>query len=57
MIVSDSGQTIRINVKDIRVMGRTTQGVRLMNMSGTEKIVGVAKVVNEEASAIEIGNA
>ncbi|MCX6112180.1 MAG: DNA gyrase subunit A [Proteobacteria bacterium] len=57
MIVSDSGQTIRINIKAIRVMGRTTQGVRLMNMSGTEKIVGVAKVVNEEASDIEIGNA
>lgn len=57
MIVSDSGQTIRINVKDIRVMGRSTQGVRLMNLSGEEKIVGVAKVLNEEASNIEIGNA
>lgn len=57
MIVSDSGQTIRINVKDIRVMGRSTQGVRLMNLSGEEKIVGVAKVLNEEASNIEVGNA
>ncbi|MEI6092557.1 MAG: DNA gyrase C-terminal beta-propeller domain-containing protein, partial [bacterium] len=58
VIVSDSGQTIRINVKDIRVMGRSTQGVRVMNLSGEEKIVGVAKVVNEESSnIIEVGNA
>jgi DNA gyrase subunit A len=57
MLVSDSGQTIRINVKNVRVMGRTTQGVRLMNMSGEEKIVGVAKIVSEEPDNIEIGNA
>ncbi|MEI6080773.1 MAG: DNA gyrase C-terminal beta-propeller domain-containing protein, partial [bacterium] len=57
MLVSDAGQTIRINVKDIRVMGRSTQGVRLMNLSGEEKIVGVTKVVNEEVENIEIGNA
>jgi DNA gyrase subunit A len=57
MLVSDSGQTIRINVKNVRVMGRTTQGVRLMNLSGEEKIVGVAKIVSEEPDNIEIGNA
>ena len=57
MLVSDGGQTIRINVTDIRVMGRSTQGVRLMNLSGEEKIVGVTKVVNEEVENIEIGNA
>jgi DNA gyrase subunit A len=47
MLVSDGGQTIRINVKDIRVMGRSTQGVRLMNLDGGEKIVGVAKIISE----------
>jgi len=48
MLVSDGGQTIRINVSDISIIGRATQGVRLMNLSGTEKVVGVAKIVNEE---------
>ena len=47
MLVSDGGQTIRINVKDIRVMGRSTQGVRLMNLDDGEKIVGVAKIISE----------
>ncbi len=48
MLVSDGGQTIRTNVKDIRVMGRSTQGVRLMNLSSGEKIVGVTKLVNQD---------
>lgn len=47
MLVSDGGQTIRINVQNIRVMGRSTQGVRLMNLDGGEKIVGVAKIISE----------
>ena len=53
MLVSDGGQTIRINVGDISVIGRATQGVRLMNLSGAEKIVGVAKIVNEEVEIEE----
>lgn len=48
MLVSDGGQTIRINVKDIRIMGRSTQGVRLMNLDSTEKVVAVAKTVLQE---------
>ena len=56
MIVSDSGQTIRIKVKDIRVMGRATQGVRLMNLIAKEKIVGVTKIVSEDVENIETIN-
>lgn len=47
MIISSSGQTIRINIKDIRVMGRSTQGVKLMNLSKGEKIVSVARIPQE----------
>jgi DNA gyrase subunit A len=54
MLVSDGGQTIRMNISDISVIGRATQGVRLMNLSGTEKVVGVAKIVNEEAEIEEV---
>jgi len=53
MLVSDGGQTIRINVRDISIIGRATQGVRLMNLSGTEKVVGVAKIINEEVEIEE----
>ena len=49
MIVSDGGQTIRINVKDVRIMGRSTQGVRLMNLSSGEKIVGVTRTVLQDS--------
>ena len=53
MLVSDGGQTIRMNISDISIIGRATQGVRLMNLSGEEKVVGVAKIVNEEAEIEE----
>ena len=53
MLVSDGGQTIRMNVGDISIIGRATQGVRLMNLSGTEKVVGVAKIVNDEVEIEE----
>jgi DNA gyrase subunit A len=56
MIISDSGQTIRVKVSDFRVMGRATQGVRLMNLTGKEKIVGVTKIVSEEVENIETVN-
>ena len=44
---------IRINVADLRVMGRATQGVRLINLKGNDSIAAVAKVVND-ADANEI---
>jgi DNA gyrase subunit A len=53
MLVSDGGQTIRMNIGDISIIGRATQGVRLMNLSGAEKVVGVAKIVNDEVDIEE----
>jgi DNA gyrase subunit A len=37
-------------VSDLRVMGRATQGVRLINIKGTDSIAAVTKVLREEES-------
>ncbi|WP_420574224.1 DNA gyrase subunit A [Kordia sp.] len=48
MIINKSGIAIRMSVSDLRVMGRATQGVRLINIKGKDSIAAVAKVMNEE---------
>lgn len=52
MIINKSGLTIRMMVSDLRVMGRATQGVRLINIKGNDSIAAVTKVLREE-DAIE----
>lgn len=54
MIINKSGLTIRMMVSDLRVMGRATQGVRLINIKGNDSIAAVTKVVREE-DAVEEG--
>ncbi|QCX53991.1 DNA gyrase subunit A [Elizabethkingia sp. JS20170427COW] len=44
MIINKSGVAIRMNVSDMRVMGRNTQGVRLINLKGNDEIASVAKI-------------
>jgi DNA gyrase subunit A len=51
MIMTEQGKIIRVRIEDISVIGRNTQGVRLINLSEGEKVVAVAKVV-EEAVAL-----
>lgn len=49
MIINKSGITIRLKVKDVRIMGRATQGVRLINLEKRNDQIGsVCKVVSEE---------
>ncbi|MCF2874203.1 MULTISPECIES: DNA gyrase subunit A [unclassified Tenacibaculum] len=48
MIINKSGLTIRLAVEDLRVMGRATQGVRLINIKGKDSIAAVAKVMHEK---------
>ncbi|GAA4021792.1 DNA gyrase subunit A [Flavobacterium cheonhonense] len=50
MIINKSGLTIRMEVSDLRVMGRATQGVRLINIKGNDSIAAVTKVMKEEES-------
>lgn len=54
MIINKSGLTIRMKVSDLRVMGRATQGVRLINIKGTDSIAAVTKVMREEESDEDI---
>jgi DNA gyrase subunit A len=44
MIINKSGLTIRLAVADIRVTGRVTQGVKLINLKGKDSIAAVCKV-------------
>ncbi len=48
MIINKSGLTIRMKVSDLRVMGRATQGVRLINIKGNDSIAAVCKVMRED---------
>ena len=48
MIINRSGITIRMAVADLRVMGRATQGVKLINIKGDDSIAAVAKVMHED---------
>jgi len=48
MIINKSGITIRLAVKNLRIMGRATQGVKLIDIKGKDSIAAVAKVMHEE---------
>ncbi|WP_103863908.1 DNA gyrase subunit A [Aquimarina sp. I32.4] len=48
MIINKSGIAIRLAIEDLRVMGRATQGVRLINLKGKDSIAAVAKVMHDE---------
>ena len=48
MIINKSGIAIRMAVEDLRVMGRATQGVKLINLKGNDSIAAVAKVMKED---------
>jgi DNA gyrase subunit A len=48
MIINKSGVTIRIGVESLRVMGRATQGVRLIKLHGDDRIASVALVQKDE---------
>lgn len=53
MIINKSGIAIRLPVANLRVMGRATQGVKLINLKGEDSIAAVAKVMNEEEDVEE----
>jgi DNA gyrase subunit A len=56
MIINKSGITIRTPVSNLRVMGRATQGVRLIKLSETDSISSVEKISKEEDEEIPEGN-
>lgn len=48
MMVTDKGKVIRTHAKDIALIGRNTQGVRLISLEKDEKVVSVAKLAEKE---------
>ncbi len=48
MIINKSGLAIRMSIENLRVMGRATQGVKLINLKGNDAIAAVAKVMKDE---------
>ena len=53
MIINKSGLTIRMHVSDIRVAGRATQGVKLINLRGNDTIASVTQVPRAEEEEVE----
>ena len=53
MIINKSGIAIRLEVKDLRVMGRATQGVKLINLKNNDSIAAVAKVMRDDDDEVE----
>ena len=48
MLFTKSGQSVRCPVKDVRVIGRTTMGVRLINLADEDELVAICKVVETD---------
>ena len=48
MMLTSEGQAVRSPVNDIRVIGRSTSGVKLITLEQGDKLIGVSKVVNFE---------
>lgn len=48
MLISDHGTLVRTRVDEISMIGRNTQGVRLINIGSEEKLVGVERIIDEE---------
>jgi DNA gyrase subunit A len=57
MIINRSGIAIRMAVQDLRVMGRATQGVKLINLKNNDSIAAVAKVMHDEDDVEDIEGA
>jgi DNA gyrase subunit A len=47
MLITDGGKLVRTGVGEISVLGRNTQGVRLIRLSEGERLVGVDRIVEE----------
>ncbi|WP_140485784.1 DNA gyrase subunit A [Flavobacterium sp. GSA192] len=54
MIINKSGLTIRMAIEDLRVMGRATQGVKLINLKGNDSIAAVAKVMKDDEEQVVV---
>jgi len=54
MIINKSGMTIRMAVDSMRVMGRATQGVKLINIKANDEIASIAKTPRDKDEEVEL---
>ena len=53
LLITEQGMIIRTNVADLRSMGRSTQGVRVINVEENDRVVAAVKLVEKEEPANE----
>ncbi len=53
MLITTGGMVNRTHVREIRVVGRNTQGVRIMGLKEGDRIASIAKIAQEEGEAVE----
>ncbi len=49
MLITDGGTLVRIRVSDVSVMGRDTQGVKVINVSDGERLIGIERIASIDA--------
>ena len=49
MLINSSGTLVRVPVSDIPVLGRNTQGVRIMRLGDGEKLVGLERIAGDDS--------
>lgn len=54
LVMTSSGQAVRMNADQMRIMGRATQGVRLMNLREQDSVVGVQRLLEDEAIVAQV---
>ena len=54
MLISDQGTLVRTRASEVSIVGRNTQGVRLINLSGEEKLVGIVPIAEDENAEEEM---
>ncbi len=54
IIIATSGKVIRMKAKNISLIGRATQGVKLIDLAGKDKVISVARVVEKDEDDQEL---
>jgi DNA gyrase subunit A len=53
MCITSQGKSIKLKVKEIRVMGRAAQGVKILSIDKPDFVIGLDKIVKEDEAAAE----
>jgi DNA gyrase subunit A len=53
MLINSSGTLVRVPVREIPVLGRNTQGVRVMRLAAGEELVGLERIAGDESQETE----